>query len=200
MVTTMKITYKQTDNQYLLSLDNEEIGYIIYDNNYVGYFNGINDDILDMIINDFNITYLDYYLDNNKYHYAMGNKAIVNKFFMDGYVNHNYQFIKNCLADDYFDHSPANARSNYDAINILKIVEGQFSELKITMLDLFEEDGMVATRVLYEGIHSGECMGISATGRLISFEALENFKVVNNKIVESWGYWPDNNIEYQLTK
>ncbi len=41
-------------------------------------------------------------------------------------------------------------------------------------------------------------MGIAATGRSISFEALENFKVVNGKIVESWGYWPDKEIEALL--
>ena len=32
----------------------------------------------------------------------------------------------------------------------------------------------------------------------ISFEALENFKVVDGKIVESWGYWPDKEIEAKL--
>ena len=26
----------------------------------------------------------------------------------------------------------------------------------------------------------------------------ENFKVVNGKIVESWGYWPDKEIEEKL--
>lgn len=57
---------------------------------------------------------------------------------------------------------------------------------------------MVATRVLYDGIHSGACMGIPATGKRIQFEALENFKVVGGKIVESWGYWPDKEIEEKL--
>ena len=80
----------------------------------------------------------------------------------------------------------------------MKIVESQFSELSITMLDIFSDDDMVATRVLYEGIHSGVCMGIPATGKRISFEALENFKVVGGKIVESWGYWPDKEIEEKL--
>lgn len=41
-------------------------------------------------------------------------------------------------------------------------------------------------------------MGIAATGKKISFEALENFKVVDGKIVESWGYWPDKEIEEKL--
>ena len=66
------------------------------------------------------------------------------------------------------------------------------------MLDRFADNEMVATSVLYQGVHSGTCMGIAATGKKISFEALENFKVVDGKIVESWGYWPDKEMEEKL--
>ena len=30
------------------------------------------------------------------------------------------------------------------------------------------------------------------------FEALENFRIEKGKIVESWGYWPDKDIEQKL--
>ena len=128
----------------------------------------------------------------------MNNKELVVSFFTEGYANHNYDYLMECVAENYIDHSPAGARSNADAVNILKIVEGQFSDLKIKVLDAFCENDMVATRILYDGIHSGTCMGIPATGKHISFEALENFKVANGKIVESWGYWPDKEIEQKL--
>ena len=128
----------------------------------------------------------------------MDNKELVARFFEDGYTIHNYDFIMECVSEQYIDHSPAGARSNADAVNILKIVEGQFSDLKIQVLDVFCENDMVATRILYDGIHTGTCMGIPATGKHIQFEALENFKVVDGKIVESWGYWPDKEIEQKL--
>ena len=128
----------------------------------------------------------------------MDNKEIVIRFFEDGYTNKQYDFIMECVSEDYVDHSPAGARSNADAVNILKIVAGQFSDLTVTMLDVFAEGNMVATRVLYEGTHTGTCMGIPATGKHITFEALENFKVEHGKIVESWGYWPDKEIEGKL--
>ncbi|MGN1433817.1 MAG: ester cyclase [Ruminococcus sp.] len=128
----------------------------------------------------------------------MNNKELVVSFFMEGYSNHNYDYIMECVAENYIDHSPAGARSNADAVNILKIVEGQFADLKIKVIDVFSENEMVATRILYDGIHIGTCMGIPATGKHISFEALENFKVVDGKIVESWGYWPDKEIEQKL--
>ena len=128
----------------------------------------------------------------------MDSKELIISFFMEGYVNYNYDFIMDHVAENYVDHSPAGARGNEEAVNILKIVKDQFSDLKIQVLDVFAENDMVATRILYDGIHTGTCMGIPATGKHIAFEALENFKVVDGMIVESWGYWPDNEIKRQL--
>ena len=128
----------------------------------------------------------------------MTNIEIVYHFFKEGYENKNYDFVMSCLSDDYIDHSPAGARGNFQAVEILKIVESQFSELSVKILDIFSDNDMVATRVLFEGIHSGVCMGIPATGKKNHFEALENFKVAGGKIVESWGYWPDKEIEEKL--
>lgn len=130
--------------------------------------------------------------------YYLSPKDIVMKFFEDGYTNQNYDFVMTCVAENYIDHSPASARSNADAVGILKIVAHQFSNLTVKVLNVFAEGGMVATRVLYDGIHSGTCMGIPATGKHITFEALENFKVEKGKITESWGYWPDKEIEQKL--
>lgn len=129
----------------------------------------------------------------------MTDKELVEQFFMEGYVNKNYDFIMNYVAEDYIDHSPAGARSNKDAVGILKIVAGMFGNLELEVLDIFAENGMVATRIKYHGIHIGECSGIPATGKEITFEALENFKVTDGKIVESWGYWPDKEIEQKLS-
>lgn len=126
-------------------------------------------------------------------------KDVVKAFFHEGYETHNYDYVMQCVAEDYIDHSPTAARSNADAVGILKIVQGQFSDQKITFLDVFAEEGMVATRIRFEGIHSGECQGVPATGKRIAFEALENFRVEDGKIVESWGYWPDDDIRRQLT-
>ena len=118
-------------------------------------------------------------------------KEIVSRFFQEGYTNHNYAFVMDCMSENYIDHSPAGARSNADAVGILKIVAEQYIYLNAKMIDIFAEGGMVATRVLYDGLHS-------ETGRHIRFEALENFKVENARIVESWGYWPDREIEQKL--
>lgn len=125
-------------------------------------------------------------------------KELVARFFEAGYTEKDYDFVLRCMTDDYFDHSPAAARSNAEAVGILQLVAQQFSDFTAEMLDIFAENGMVATRVHFTGVHTGECMGIAPTGARIEFEALENFRVEGGKIVESWGYWPDKDIERQL--
>lgn len=128
----------------------------------------------------------------------MTNIELVYHFFKEGYENKNYDLVMSYLSNDYIDHSPAGARGNSQAVEILKLVESQFSALSVKVLDIFSDNDMVATRVSFEGIHSGVCMGIPATGKRIHFEALENFKVTGGRIVESWGYWPDKEIEEKL--
>lgn len=124
---------------------------------------------------------------------------VVTRFFEEGYNNRNYDFIMQCVADDYIDHSPANARSNSDAVAVLKSVSEQFSGLKADIIKIFESGSMVSAHVRFHGIHSGECMGIAPTNRYIEFEALENFRVADGRIAESWGYWPDMEIIQKLT-
>lgn len=118
-------------------------------------------------------------------------KETVSRFFQEGYTNRNFDFVMDCVSENYMDHSPAGARSNTDAVGILKIVAGQYVYLHAEMADIFAEGCMEATRVLYDGLHR-------ETDRHITFEALENFRVENGKIVESWGYWPDLEIEQKL--
>ena len=126
------------------------------------------------------------------------NEELVTAFFKDGYQNKNFAKVMTYMADNYYDHSPASARSNTDAVNILKIVGNFFSNVTVEMLDLTSEKDMVAARMIFKVVHSGEYNGIPATGKTITFEALENFRVVDGKIVESWGYWPDKQIEEKL--
>ena len=49
----------------------------------------------------------------------MNDKELVIQFFMEGYQNKNYGFVLQCLSENYIDHSPAGARSNQEAVNIL---------------------------------------------------------------------------------
>ena len=130
----------------------------------------------------------------------MTNKELVIGFFMEGYVHHNYDFLMEHMTANYFDNSPCAARTNLECVNVLKGTEQIFPDMQVEILDLIEEHERIAVRARFTGTHSAELCGVPATGKKISFEALEIFRMKNGKIVESWGYWPDMQILELLTK
>ena len=130
----------------------------------------------------------------------MTNKELVIGFFMEGYVHHNYDFLMEHMTANYFDNSPCAARTNLECVNVLKSTEQIFPDMQVDILDLIEEHERIAVQARFTGTHSAELCGVPATGKKISFEALEIFRVKNGKIVESWGYWPDMQILELLTK
>ena len=130
----------------------------------------------------------------------MTKKELIIGFFMEGYVHHNYDFLMEHMAANYFDNSPCAAGTNLECVNVLKSTEQIFPDMQVDILDLIEEHERIAVRARFTGTHSAELCGVPATGKKISFEALEIFRVKNGKIVESWGYWPDMQILELLTK
>ena len=128
----------------------------------------------------------------------MTNKQVVIDFFTKGYNENDYDSVEKLLFEDYYDHSPACARSSADAINILKIVQDSFPDMKVEIIDLIEENNKVVGRFKFTASHIKEYMGIAPSGRKIHWEAIEIFRVDRGKIVESWGYWPDSDILKEL--
>lgn len=52
----------------------------------------------------------------------------------------------------------------------------------------------------FSATHSTEYMGVKPTNKRIEWEAIEIFRIENEKIAESWGYWPDVEIKEKLIK
>lgn len=119
------------------------------------------------------------------------NKQIVIDFFLEAYNNKNYDYVLQYFSADYIDHSPANARSNEQAVGILHIVHDMFPDIQVTIEAAFAENDLVAIRAKFKGTQKGNFMGLEPTDETIQWEALENFRLKDNLIVESWGFWPD---------
>ena len=130
----------------------------------------------------------------------MTNKQIVSEFFIKGYNENDYDAVQKLLLQEYYDHSPACARSSTDAINILKIVHNIFPDMEVEIIDLIEENNKVVGRFKFSATHSSNYMGVKPTNKRLEWEAIEIFRIENNKIVESWGYWPDSEIKDKLIK
>ena len=55
------------------------------------------------------------------------------------------------------------------------------------MEDIVVEGDKGAARVTMKGTHSGECMGVPATGKQVNVSAIDIFRFADGKLVEHWG-------------
>jgi predicted ester cyclase len=124
-------------------------------------------------------------------------KDVVRLFF-EVYNTADYSLLHRCMAENYFDHSLSQVRSLEDAITILQSTHRSFPDIRVQIEDLIEENDQVVFRGRFRATHQGEFMGRQGTGNRIEFEAIEIFKIREDKIAESWGYWPTDHILSQI--
>ena len=73
-----------------------------------------------------------------------------------------------------------------------------FPNLHVTIDDQFAQGDRVVTRVTQTGTHTGNFMGLAATGRQICVSAVSIERIANGKIVESWGVSDQLGLRQQL--
>lgn len=61
-----------------------------------------------------------------------------------------------------------------------------FSDLRTDVLDLFGEGDKVIARLDITGTNTGSFAGRPPTGKKVNFQSFRIYRIVDNKIVESW--------------
>ncbi len=74
-----------------------------------------------------------------------------------------------------------------------------FSEAKHQILSQIAEGDMVATRLLWSGVHASEFAGMPATGRAVSIDAVAVDRIEGGKIVSHDAYFDLAGFMGQLT-
>jgi predicted ester cyclase len=61
-----------------------------------------------------------------------------------------------------------------------------FPDYQVTIHDVIVEGDKVATRKTFSGTHQGDWMGVPASGRNVSFGAIDIVRIAGGKVVEHW--------------
>jgi steroid delta-isomerase-like uncharacterized protein len=101
----------------------------------------------------------------------------------------NWDLFDELFADDFVDHTPQQG-TTADKPGVL----GLYQRLRAAFPDFAPDiqwqvasGDLVTTYKIYRGTHTGELLGIAATGRTIEIETVDVMRVVNGKITEHWG-------------
>ena len=99
-----------------------------------------------------------------------GNLALLDKFVAPGYVEHSEGF----QGVEPFRQQVAAFRA-------------AFPDLRVTIEDVLTDGDRFASRTTVTGTHTGDLMGMPATGKRISVEAVDIGRVHDGQAAERWG-------------
>lgn len=89
--------------------------------------------------------------------------------------------------EDVISHAPLGEPRGREALKEYEApVHEAFPGFDVTFEDIVAEDNRVAMRLLIQGIHQGEMMGIAPTGTEIEFQNVIFHRMDDGKIAERW--------------
>lgn len=129
------------------------------------------------------------------------NKALVRRFYEEVWDRGNSDFVYEVFADNY-------VRHDLRATEALPGPEGQkkiaddfraaFPDLRITVDLIVGEGDYVVGRWTASGTHRGSWGPIEATGREVTFSAVNIFRFEDGKVVEIWNHRDDLGLAQQV--
>jgi len=115
------------------------------------------------------------------------NKTIVRRIFDEIVNKGNLGVADELLAADYVNHDfPAPAPGAEGFKLVTTMFRSAFPDIVVTLEDEFAEGDKVVTRGVFAGTHTGEFMGIPATGRKVTIKYLDIWRLENGKAKENW--------------
>ncbi len=128
------------------------------------------------------------------------NKALIRRFFEEVWNDKNLEAIDELVAADSVDHAlpPGLPQGREGAKAFTGMYLSAFPDTKMTIEDIITEGDKVVTRWRATGTHTGELMGIPATGKQVTVTGLDINRYSNGKIVEHWGEFDQMGMMQQL--
>ena len=115
------------------------------------------------------------------------NKQIIHRLFEEGMNKRNFSLADECVADNYVNHDiPGSGRGPAGFKKIIQDFLDGFPDMHIHIAELTGDEDVVATRGEWTGTHSGNFMGIPATGKNVKVKFIDMWRLENGKAVENW--------------
>ena len=117
------------------------------------------------------------------------NIAIVRRYTEEGCVGGKIEVVDEVVADDCVDHDPRPGQppGRPGLRQTVQMVVGGLSD-RGTVLDQYLDAGdTVVQNWIFRGRHTGELMGVPATGKEVRVRGVEIWRVADGRIAERWG-------------
>lgn len=127
-------------------------------------------------------------------------KAIAQRFNDEIMNQGKLEVIDEIIADDMVEHAaPPGWPPGKEGVRAwVTMMRGAFPDLKVETVGAVVEGDEVWMHSVMTGTHTGEFMGIPATGKSVSLAMMDRVKVSDAKAVEHWAVSDDLGLMTQL--
>ena len=116
-------------------------------------------------------------------------RAIVERFCEEGFEKFNDDAANELVTNDFHSH-PWSVLGIPDGPEGMKqflaFMRSAFSNARVAVEDVISEDDKVAVRYVFEAEHTGELMGLGATGKWFRLPGIFIARVEDGKLAEYW--------------
>ena len=114
-------------------------------------------------------------------------QVLVERLFDEVINRGNLEVADELLASDYVDHGPMGEMRGIEAFKeIVRMWRAAVPDVNCAIENWFESGEMAAWNVHVTGTHTGEMMGIPATGRSFDYVTPNIARFANGKPTEHW--------------
>lgn len=116
------------------------------------------------------------------------NKRIVREFIEAAFNKHQPDKAGEYMTSDIKWHGgtlgTVEGRDNF--VGLIGAIVTALPDLRNVELDIIAERDIVSVRATVDGTHTGDLLGIPASGKHVQWDAIDNYRVVDGKISEEW--------------
>jgi len=120
---------------------------------------------------------------------AEDNKATNRRFYEEVINQKHLAVVDEVAGANYVNHSfPPGLPPGREGLKVfVSAFHAAFPDGHLSIDQMIAEGETVATRLTFRGTHTGDFMGIPATGKQVAVPALDMARYADGKLVEHWG-------------
>lgn len=115
----------------------------------------------------------------------MESRALV-ETYLEMLNTHKADLVDAFIADDYVNHNVVVADGREANRAFWKNFFAGLPDVVVTMEDVIVSGDRVVGRFIYRGTHTGDLLGIPATGAAVEMRSIDIWRVANGLLVEHW--------------
>jgi steroid delta-isomerase-like uncharacterized protein len=117
------------------------------------------------------------------------NKALVRRLLEELRDGWHLATVEKYYAPDYRRHNTATSTplTREEQRQRASRLRAAFTDAQVTLEDIIAEGDRVAYRLTIRGTHTGEFLGVPASGRRVAVSFFAIVRIADGKLVEEWG-------------